>query len=306
MVGFMAPVILWLVLMLVVVGVLWVVLGPKRAASVGVRAVQGSVRSLVEQNAARMPGPGGGYMRPSAGAASTMAEAARQIEAGDLSAAAAAVRPYGYIVEQLTEMENDAKIIALRPEDPTTGRGWGTYLFAEQAALAATIEIPHPRADLWTEDLGAELFLHAGARWLLMAGTNRDAGPGADVAHESGSVFEAIHRATIGDSIVMQLHGFDGGTRSYGDAVVSSGTDHPGPFTEAAATALQGIGLRVCIHDGDHCTDLGGTTNVQGSSTREAQGTFLHVELSQPVRADAAMRTKVVGALTAILLPSGT
>jgi len=132
------------------------------------------------------------------------------------------------------------------------------------------------------------------AAGLLVAGARRTANAdgSADVAHQPGSAFEAVHTSlTNATTRELQLHGFAAeGHSGAGDAAVSSGTRQASPQAEAAATRLGGAGFHVCLYGRTSCGDLGATGNVQGRSARAAGAAFVHVELAKVVRDDQARR----------------
>ncbi len=306
--GFIVPVVVWAVVMAIVMAMLWSVLAPPpmaQAPTGGVQTVQDGLTEVIDAWTDRLPGAGsGGYRTPSAEEAAALATAFRTIEEGDLPGAAAIAGPLGYVVTRLQDTTTGRRFVVLsEPLDGSRGptRGWGLFVLSPSAPSGTIVEVPHPVADRATEDLGTALFLAVHARALLIAGAHRDAGAGgaADVAHRRDSVFEAIHRAaSASGGPVVQIHGFDAEThRSSGDAVVSSGTATPGADVRQLAEALEMGGLRVCVYDGRRCAGLGGTTNVQGASARDANVGFIHLELGADVRADDAASDRVVQAI---------
>lgn len=263
--------------------------------------MEGSLHDVVDGFADRLPAAeSDGYVTPSAEEATALAESYAAIVAGDLPTAAATAAPVGYEITRLQDTTSGRRFVLLSEPldgrtDPT--RGWGLFVFAPSASTGTIVEVPHPVADRATEDLGTDLFLAARARALLIAGANRDAvaGGAADVAHRQDSAFEAMHRATLaGGGPVVQIHGFDAQTHAdAGDAVVSSGTETPGTDVRRLAEELAAEGFRACVYDGKRCAGLGGTTNVQGSSARDAGVEFIHLELGADVRGDEVTSDRV-------------
>lgn len=265
-----------------------------------VRSTHGELPALIEQFADQLPGAGSDeYDAPNDGERALMGAVVEAIQDGRLDEAGLFSAPMGYEVVRYHDDTTGRDLIVLaerRPSDATRSRGWGLFVFSPDSSSTAVVEAPHPVADLSTEDLAVLVFSSADARALLVAGANRDANDDgtADVAHQEDSMFEVVHRSAVQDGgPVVQLHGFDATARSYGDAVLSSGTEVPGERIARIATSLTSEGYEVCVYDGTHCSGLGGTTNVQGSSTDEAGEDFVHIELSGEMRADATSRARI-------------
>jgi len=79
---------------------------------------------------------------------------------------------------------------------------------------------------------------------------------------------------------------------------VSSGAAPPGAVARSVVGSLTKAGFRVCLYDGINCSDLGGTTNVQGISTRAAGAEFLHIEMTIAVRSSPVRRDAVAQAVS--------
>ena len=273
-----------------------------------VRSTHGKLPTLIERFADQLPGAGSGeYQLPTDDERTLMSAVVTAIQDGRLDDAGLLSEPLGYEVVRYHDDATERDLILLaerRTSDTERSRGWGLFVFSPDSSNTAVVEAPHPVADLSTEDLATRTFLAADARALLIAGANRDAkiDGTADVAHQEDSMFEVIHRLAIEDGgPVVQVHGFDASARSYGDAVLSSGTDVPGERVESLAADLTSAGYEVCVYDGEQCRELGGTTNVQGSSTEESGADFLHVELSGPLRSDATTRARIAAIIAKAL-----
>jgi phage replication-related protein YjqB (UPF0714/DUF867 family) len=222
------------------------------------------------------------YTPPSASVLRTFAAAVPdQVCGTTVAQAAAALAPVGYTVEELDDTGDPAVPVlrVLRPEsDRAATEPWGLYVLDCRRPDAAAIEVPHPLSDVHTEDVGVAAFREASAAALLVAGIRRDE---MDPAHTSSSVFETVHRALVQkDRLIVQVHGFDEPAHEdVGDVVVSAGT-RPTATVMAIRERLEATGFRVCMYrTGDDCTDLGGTTNVQGRTARPLAD-FVHLELS--------------------------
>jgi len=203
---------------------------------------------------------------------------------------------------ELSRTDDGRVEVVVERADDGRRTGLGAYLVRPSGA-DVIVQVPHPRTDLRTLELGVELFNASDARALLVAGSDRDAGGGAgDVAHRSDTVFSAVSdRLLDRGTLVIQVHGFDRGARDpeYGDAVVSSTGPRPDALTRAVADALGRLGADVCVYDGTRCPALAGTENVQARRARERGVAFVHVELSAPFRAER--RDETVAALAAAL-----
>jgi hypothetical protein len=190
--------------------------------------------------------------------------------------------------------------------DGGTARGWGAYAVRAGAGTppGLVVEVPHPRADRWTEDIGAELFASLDADALLVAGAHRTAGgDAADVAHEPASAFAAVDRAVVGPgTVVVQVHGFDE-SRHEGSAevVLSSAESTSGPLVADLAEALEDDGVDTCVYDGERCRALAGTTNVQAAHARGVGATFVHLELARELRRSGPARDQVLATLARVL-----
>jgi hypothetical protein len=268
-------------------------------------AESGDLEAVVGDFVRRMPGPhSDGYVQPSPDEQSTMAAAARAIEDGRPQDADQLVGPLGYRVLRFLDSDTGRNLVALEPSSPAAP-AWGMYVFAPDAPTTLIVEVPHPFDDLDTATVGVETFRAADGEALFIAGASRYAAADgiADMAHDSYTVFGAIHEAMLTSaSVVFEPHGFEtSGHPTGGDAVVSSGTDAPGAIARSVAETLKRSGYIVCLFDGGNCGDLGGTTNAQGQSARAAGATFLHLELSLRMRRSRGARVSIARAVEAAL-----
>jgi hypothetical protein len=184
---------------------------------------------------------------------------------------------------------------------PGDQRPWGVVLVDLSAPIRLVVEVPHPKFDQHTEVFGARLFRAVPGSILLMAGAHRRAGDGAgDVAHNDRSLFTALtdELAATGRP-QLQLHGFADASLAGRDAVVSTGIAPPSASAARVADRLADIDLRVCRPWQETCGDLEGTLNVQARQAARLGTVFVHLEMNNRVRTDDALRTAVVGALTA-------
>jgi hypothetical protein len=193
-------------------------------------------------------------------------------------------------------------------ETVSDGRTTGLGLYAVRAGTGVppgiVVEVPHPRADLGTEDLGVELFSALEASALLVAGAHRTAGDGAaDVAHQPASAFAVVDRAVVGSgTVVLQVHGFDeAGHDSSADVVLSSGDRTASAVVQRLDRELQDAGFDTCVYDGENCAALAATRNVQAAHAREVGASFAHLELARSLREPGADRDALVAAVVAAL-----
>lgn len=277
--------------------------GTDRSGTPPQTGLDAELRRLVRE----LPRRGDGRFRaPTPAQAAALADAYRAMRAGRVKEAAELARPLGYRLLRADDPGGRWLVLTERP-GARGPRGWGLYAHAPAASGSLAVEVAHPVADRRTEALGVELARAAGASDLLVAGAHRDAASSgrADAAHAPVSAFLSVHGALARLGVpAVQPHGFDEdrpGRASLGDAVLSSGAARSGPIVEAAARTLRRAGLEVCLYDGDACAGLGGTTNVQGATSRRADAPFLHVELASRWRATGARRARVVRALAAAL-----
>jgi hypothetical protein len=175
----------------------------------------------------------------------------RAVEAmlqGDLAGAAqllGAIVPSYKVVRYTDSSTEDPRVDHLLVEAdltptgivPTVVVGWGTYVFDPAARRELSIQVPHPRADQFTEDQGVDGFWQLRARSLLLAGTHRCASetesacdgvtttcgsPAApfrisDPSHGAracdptiANPFQVVHEAVfriIPQTVALQLHG---------------------------------------------------------------------------------------------------
>jgi hypothetical protein len=291
--------------------------GHERAATLAGAAAPAADRSalpvrravldeVVDELVRTMPGRATeGYRRPTAAEVSAMGGVVSQIGAGRVEAAARAAEPLGYRVVHLVDALDRRRYVLLDERGAGTARrGWGTYVIAVRPRLDLLVEVSHPRFDIDTPQVGVGVFRATGARALLVAGAHRyaNADGSADVAHAPVSIFEAVHEGLVRrGTVVYQPHGFSQEKHpNLGDVVVSASEAPATPLAVALAGGLARL-ADVCLYDGTRCRALAGTTNVQARSTRAAGGSFLHVELSRPLRSDTAERAGVVSLTASVL-----
>ncbi|WP_026204838.1 hypothetical protein [Actinomycetospora chiangmaiensis] len=191
--------------------------------------------------------------------------------------------------------------------DPCSERSWGLLLLP-RAEPSLVVEVPHPAADLRTEQIGVAIVEALPDALYLQAGAHRHAGAPAgartradcpaDVAHRPDSVFARVAAGLVAHRGVpqVQLHGF--ADRPDVDAVVSAGAATGSVVLEETVTRLAASGERVRRGGEPGCEDLSGTRNVQGRVAARHGTVFVHVELSRSLRRSARRRERVAEAVT--------
>ncbi len=191
----------------------------------------------------------------------------------------------------------------------------GSYFVNFDSAVDAVIEVPHPRFDINTLQIGARVFQQSEAQAFLMAGAHRHSnGLGtADVAHLDESIFQEVHEVFTGsaaENSAWSIHGYAAANHSFpsGTAAVSSNGDggvseeivnlaqmfdDEGFLSFAFNTLPASDPLNVQFNgseEGGTFSSLGGTTNEQGRFTRSLGGLFVQIEMEQSIRFDADNR----------------
>lgn len=181
-----------------------------------------------------------------------------------------------------------------------TERSWGAVVVDRSKPVRLVIEIPHPKDDINTSLIGLSLFRKVPGSALVVAGTKRDAGTDADMAHTTNSVFQAYaaHEAVQAGK-EAQIHGFADSALPGINAIPSPGPTTATSLHSAVASALTSRGLTVCKGWVSYCGDLRGTTNAQGSAAKARGSQFLHIETSRTVRDSSTSRDKVASAIAA-------
>src|SRR5262245_27141682 len=197
---------------------------------------------------------------------------------GRFDEAARLLEPLGYEVKQLVDTGGPARTsLVLLQERKLRGRdgvaryphAWGLYVISARSMRpVVAVEVPHQckstarcnevGGDRRTHTMAVATFERAGAKYLFVAGTDRGAIAtgcpvrpcSADVAHESASMFEAVHEAALAPALylpaavrVFQPHGFSTGNHPPGcqEVVVSAGleqNDSPGIETTRLARRI--------------------------------------------------------------------
>ncbi len=254
--------------------------------------------------AMRRDGP---YRPPRAEDLAALPELARAILTGDVVAAAAA----GAALALTAHRCRDGTLL-LR-SDPASERSWLTLAMRAGVRPAVLVEIPHPNADLHTEEVGLAVRSRCPGAVYLQAGAHRVAGAPrgarergafpADVAVRADTVFSRLAAALTARGLPqVQLHGFADRPGPGVDVVLSPGASRPGPLLDAVVAAVRATGERVGTGDDPRWAGLLGRRNVAGLVAAHAGTEFVHVELSRSLRRDPHRRegvaTAIAGAVT--------
>jgi hypothetical protein len=225
--------------------------------------------------------------------------AVEHLLAGDVGAAESDFDELGFKVEHVRDAPAERDCVLARSELDTE-RAWGMLVLEPGTGPPdVLIEIPHPRADRWTEQIGLALFRALPGSALLIAGAHRRAADGAaDVAHQRDSLFAGIADA-LGrrGSFQLQLHGYADDTLDGKDAVISNGKADVDARSKRVAESLDDAGLRLCRAWSGKCAPLEGLQNAQGGTASRRGLPFLHLELNHSTRADPERCSAVVAAL---------
>lgn len=179
-----------------------------------------------------------------------------------------------------------------------TNRSWGAVILDRSRPVRLVIEVPHPKDDINTWLVGLTLFRKVSGSALVVAGSTRHAGTGADVAHAWTSMFQSYagHLARQAGREV-QIHGYADSSLPGVDAVPSPGpTSRSALHTEAYA-ALTADGENACPGMTSDCGNLLGTKNRQGTAAKGRGSKFLHIETSRTARDSSSDRVKIASAV---------
>ena len=201
-------------------------------------------------------------------------------------------------------------------------KGWGSYFINENALSNVTIEVPHPVFDSNTHRLGERVFERSDANGFMIAGSHRSAN-GSQTANPTSldfSIFQEVHEiwnGGYGDSTAWQMHGYGQSTKSKfpddTDAVLSDGAGNVTTELIALDFELESIPDSVFgqsyvynqLETDDILNELvngvgqnghspfwrlRAFNNPQGQFSRDAGGTFVHIETSTHIRSGPTNR----------------
>ncbi len=243
----------------------------------------------------------GGFDVPSATEVAVFADAVAAVRDGQLPRARRVLDGLDYDLVEAVDRGTGRRLLLLeerRNPDGSWPHGWGLYVLSPRRPGSLVVQVPHPLFDVNTPALGLAAFHRSGAGALFVAGTHRyanDDDGSSDVAHSEATMFQSATRGLSGpETTLLQFHGF-AEARLPGSAtvVVSDGAAPPSEASRAVADALSSAGFEACLYDGQACSGLGATTNVQGRWARTIGAEFLHVEVVRHLRDDAERRTEL-------------
>ncbi|TWP45765.1 hypothetical protein FKR81_38670 [Lentzea tibetensis] len=242
--------------------------------------------------------PDDAYRAPTRAERDKAVTALRPLLTGTGGADAKALASLGFGVRTGSDRGRPYVLAASEPGDE---RGWGMYVADRSAPPRLVIEVPHPKADRNTEELGVELHRRVPGSVVLIAGAHRRAaGNAADVAHRTDSLFHAVADDLAARGVPqVQLHGFDEDNLPEYDLVLSSGAARVSGGAKRAADGAEDAGLPVCRAWRDDCGKLEGTTNAQGKAAAEHGSVFLHIEVTGRLRETVASRDQIANVLAA-------
>lgn len=188
------------------------------------------------------------------------------------------------------------KNYALIVNEYGTSRAWGAYLIDMTNPIKHIIECPHTAYDNNTEVMTMELWRKIPGSILLLAGAERTAPSGtnlADVAHQVGSLFHLVAAELSSYGLPqLQIHGYADASDAAHDVIVSSGDSNASTSIKRIAKQIEATGLRVGRSWDASATVLTGTTNSQGDLALANGTVFVHIENNNTLRATPALLTK--------------
>lgn len=186
------------------------------------------------------------------------------------------------------------KALADIPASPA-GRGLFAY---RPGGLQILLSAPHQFHDIRTGEIAGLMFEELGMSAVAFNTAPRSLrlsdGRLSDLGKLTATHFNFFHlafHAAFPEGRVVQLHGFAAEKRESAaarsaDIILSNGTERPDAGTKAVAGCLRRAGILARIYP-DEVTELGGTTNATLAALISAGspvGSFLHVEMSRPLR----------------------
>ena len=276
------------------------------------------------------------YKPPSAVERRRFRQLTRQIISGNVDRALRTARRLDYDVVEFHDSDTGDTYLGFRESrSVASSRGWGSLFVNLNAEGDDLIEVPHPRNDTDTPELGALVFQQSDAIAFLMAGAYRDRGgeDAADVAHLRRSVFQDIHKTLSRRrdvDTIWQLHGFnadkhieENGFPEDSKAILSNGKATVSPEVVLLDAAFDAHGIPSyaynemsiehpvnifvnttsdgTVYDGETFSPLAGRTNVQRKFSERVGDTFIHLELQKDYRTQEDLREVVAGIVSAVV-----
>ncbi|MCF6270342.1 MAG: T9SS type A sorting domain-containing protein [Melioribacteraceae bacterium] len=273
---------------------------------------EGSLIQLVENIKTAMPArDSNGFVKPTSEEQNKFAEVISFIVNQQHSSADSAARLFSYILYDWKDTENNGKeyYVLMEPKANESGgvtRGWGTYIFNENGNNDVVIEVPHPRWDSNTWQVGFRAFQQLNSQYFLLSGTHRYANgrypAPADPAHNTENIFYTVHTQLAPKANhAIQIHGFSRSNSKYDgypDVVISNGTSNPSAILDSLKTEITTDGYSVGIFDGVNYSHLGARTNTEGFWSNMNNLSFIHIEMEYFIRASDSEWENILGALS--------
>jgi hypothetical protein len=266
----------------------------------------------------------GDYVPPTAGQRSDFSLLAKSLYDHNWSVAETQAHDLGYDLVQFNNSTTQDVYwgVAEQLIAGKQSKGWGSYFVNEASTSNVTIEVNHPSNDTNTHRLGARVFERSDANAFAIAGAHRSAN-GYQTANPTSleySIFQEVHKifnGGYGDSTAWQLHGFGSSTlRKFPEGTDAVLSDGAGNVTNELATLDRlleeiddshfgtsyvynlldkddplNIQVNGMVQDGhDPFYHLRAFNNPQGQFSRDAGGSFVHIEASYNIRGSRTKR----------------
>ncbi len=186
---------------------------------------------------------------------------------------------------------NESRVWIIR-DGALPRRGSGVFAIRPDSATRVVVQCPHSFYDKFTRPITVRMFERSNARAAAWNSVHRKT---CDVAHEDRTYFHEFTRAFIAsqnatesDAFIVQVHGFSQAARktnngALADIIVSNGTRYPPQWIRSTAIALRAVSPNVRLFP-TQVSELGATTNSQALLSHRLGSSFLHLELSDPIR----------------------
>ncbi|MFF7749705.1 hypothetical protein ACFZCP_10695 [Streptomyces sp. NPDC007971] len=250
-------------------------------------------------------GPDHGYRQPGRADRTAVAKAVGLLLDGHRTEAERLLSERDFTVRTVVDRVSGHRYteVADRTDDAVAPRGWGRVYLDLDHRPRWSVQVPHPVADLGTEQLGVRVLRDSPGGILVIAGAHRKAGIGnaADVAHRRDTVFHAVCAELVRRGMPgVQLHGFAAASVPGYDVVASTGAGSTGHADgRRLAGALGARGFPVCRAWVRDCP-LEGHENMQGRAADAAHVPFLHVEFAPEVRAGGSAAERAAASVTEV------
>lgn len=229
-----------------------------------------------------------------------------------------------YTLYRFTDTGNGNAVYYMLQENTPVNRGWGTYVFATSGVWdrPVVIEAPHPMYDINTHAESPDVWRMVKARYLIMAGTHRNANSASspcsgsykisDMAHVVDAIFHVTHEEIVDFNpsyYQVQLHGF--GSTCSEDIFSANGSS-----SQVTAKLLEftddlvARGINAKTLDNSSC-NYNATTNTQGRYTNGSSNIctqnassiteqFVHIEQKRAIRESYADYSLVAASIRAV------